>query len=215
MLRRYPPFSYRWIHLTSKFNPGYSEFGMQTSTLLRLYKSVGYIKQPPREVVFSSERPPANKLLFLFPLREEALRESRYVVQQLKKYESIGNVYLAIANIYRDMIPFPVSSAFYFPVRPDDPPRLRMDVMLARFRNQTFDAVFNLDPEVNLQVARILSVIRTPQRIGFTGPYADELYNIQVHIAPDQRLRRAYAQMLELCDLGSTDDPSSEQLSIL
>ncbi|UCH09815.1 MAG: hypothetical protein JSU61_11460 [Fidelibacterota bacterium] len=188
---------------------------MQISTLLRLYKSVGYIKKPPREVIFSAPNPPSSRLLFLFPLREETLRESRYVVQQLKKYEPGRNVYLAIANIYRDIIAYPVSSAFYFPVQPDDPPRLRMDVMLARFRNQTFDAVFNLDPEVNLQVARVMSVIKTPQRIGFTGPCADELYNIQVHIAPERRLKQAYAQMLQLCDLGSTDNPSSEQLSIL
>jgi hypothetical protein len=188
---------------------------MQTSTLLRLYKSVGYIKEPPREVVFSALHPPASKLLFLFPLQKEALQKSRYVVQQLKKYEPCDNVYLAIANIYRDIIPYPVSSAFYFPVRPDDPPRPRMDVMMARFRNQSFDAVLNLDPDVNLKVARILSVIKTPQRIGFAGPYADELYNIQVHIAPDRRLKQAYAQMLKICDLGAAAERSSEQLTIL
>jgi hypothetical protein len=79
-----------------------------------------------------------------------------------------------------------------------------MDVMLARFRNRSFDAVINLEPELNLQMARVMSVIRTPRRIGFTGPYADDLYNIQIHADLEGGLEGAYEQMLTLCNIGFT-----------
>ncbi|UCD38102.1 MAG: hypothetical protein JSW54_01040 [Fidelibacterota bacterium] len=182
---------------------------MKTSTQLRFYKAFGYIKTPPREVVFSPQNPPPRKLLFLFPLQKESLLESRYVIQRLERYLHHGTIYLAIASIFRDLISCPPSSAFYFPVLTGDPLRIRMDVMLARFRGQDFDAVFNLDPELNFQLARVMSAVNTSRRVGIAGPHADELYNIQIHLAPDRRLKKAYAQMLKICDLDPPKEPGT------
>jgi len=176
---------------------------MKTSTRLRLYKTFRYITAPPGEVVFSTSKPLVQRLLFLFPIQKERLDESIYVYQRLNGHLLDNPIYLAVAAIHRDIIASPVRSTFYFPVIPDKPSRIQMDVMLARFRNQSFDAVVNLEPELNLQMARVMSVIKAPRRIGFAGPDADELYNIQVHTDLNGSLKGAYEQMLELCSLGS------------
>ncbi len=175
---------------------------MKTSTRFRLYKTLGYITPPPQEVVFSLQNTPPRRLLFLFPLHKQRLVESRYIARRLQKHLQHNTIDLAISNAHRDLISCPLHAAFYFPVHPDDPTRIQMDVLLARFRGQPFDAVINLEPELNLQLARVMSAVRTSRRIGFTGPYADELYNIQIQADPNGRLHKAYEQMLQVCDLG-------------
>lgn len=149
----------------------------------------------------------------MFPLQKQLLAESRYVVRRLQRYLGRNEIYLAISSIHRDLISCSSHSAFYFPMHPNDPTRIQMDVMLARFRNQTFDAVINLDPELNFQIARVMSVINSSRRIGLSGPYAEELYNIHIHADPNQPLSKAYAQMLKLCDLGPPGDRPGTQPS--
>jgi len=77
-----------------------------------------------------------------------------------------------------------------------------MDVILARFRNQRFDTVVNLEPELNFQMARVMSVLKAPRRIGFTGPHADSLYNIQIQTDFNSSLNGAYEQIITLCNIG-------------
>ena len=184
---------------------------MKTNTRLRLYKAIRYITAPPREVVFSPPEPPTQRLLFLFPVQSEWLAESVYVFQRLKAHLPDNPISLAIAATYRDQITGPIRSTFYYPMIPHRPSRIQMDVLLARFRNRSFDAVVNLEPELNLQMARVMSVIRTPRRIGFTGPYADALYNIQVHTNLEGGLEGAYEQMLTLCNIGFTGNGHENQ----
>ncbi len=178
---------------------------MKTSTQLRLYKTFRYITAPPREVVFPPQNPPPQRLLFLFPIQREWLDKSIYVFQRLKGHLLDNHICLAIATTYRDIVAGPIRSTFYFPMVPDKPSRIQMDVILARFRDRSFDAVINLEPELNLQMARVMSVIRAPWRIGFAGPDADYLYNIQIHSNLNDNLEGAYEQMLKLCDLGLPD----------
>ncbi len=177
---------------------------MKTNTRLRLYRTIRYITGPPREVVFSPPEPRTQRLLFLFPVQSEWLAESIYVFQRLKYHLLDNPIFLAIPATYRDQIAGPARSTFYYPMIPRRPSRIQMDVMLARFRNRSFDAVINLEPELNLQMARVMSVIRTPRRIGFTGPYADKLYNIQIHADLEGGLEGAYEEMLTFCNIGFT-----------
>ncbi len=78
-----------------------------------------------------------------------------------------------------------------------------MDVILARFHDQLFDTVVNLEPDLNFQLARVMSVIKATKRIGFTGPYADSLYNIQIQTDMNSSLNSAYDQILTLCNIGN------------
>ena len=131
--------------------------------------------------------------------------ESRPTFRRLSGFLQRNVIDLAVANIFRDELNDSRRSIFYFPMVQEEPPILRLDVLLARYRNESFDAVINMEPELNVQLARVISVIETPRRIGFAGPYADSLYNIQIHPRSGDRLRKSYSQMLELCDLDPTD----------
>ena len=144
----------------------------------------------------------------LFPLIEDHLHQCRIVVDQLQEHLDSGRIFYAIAENYRDVFKCPPQYAFYFPVIHDAPFRLRMDVMLARYKGQHFDAVFNLDPVFNLQIARVMSAIKTSRRIGFTGPLSDVLYNIQIQAIDQTNLAKSYEQMLALCDLREQDQPA-------
>ena len=178
---------------------------MKAGTRIRLYKSVGLITSPPSEVVFSPEQPQPRRLLFIFPLQRKPFMESRPTFRRLSGFLQRNVIDLAVANIFRDELNDSRRSIFYFPMVQEEPPILRLDVLLARYRNESFDAVINMEPELNVQLARVISVIETPRRIGFAGPYADSLYNIQIHPRSGDRLRKSYSQMLELCDLDPTD----------
>jgi hypothetical protein len=166
-------------------------------------------------VSFTPSDPPPAKVLLLFPLQVDHLHQCQYVVERLRESMDSGNIFFAIAENYRDIIVCSPQYAFYFPVIHSDPTKMRMDVMLVRYRGQQFDAVFNLDPEFNPQMARVMSTIKTTRRVGFAGPIADVLYNIQIQTVDHSNLVRSYAQMLELCDLNVQDQAADEQLSLI
>lgn len=181
---------------------------MRIEIRLKLYRAIGLIKTPPKKVSFSPSNPHPRKVLLLFPLREDHLHQCQSVVKRLQDSLESGNVFLTIAENYRDVFDCSPRHAFYFPVFHKDPLKLRMDVLLARYRGQQFDAVFNLDPVFNLQMARIISAIKTTRRVGFAGPLADVLYNIQIQAVDHDNLASAYDQMLALCDLETQDQPA-------
>jgi hypothetical protein len=188
---------------------------MKVENRIKLCRAVGLIKAAPKKVSFSQANPLPRNILLLFPLSEEHVHQCRYVVDHLQGCLASGRVFFAIAETYRDIFNCSPRYAFHFPVIKNDPYRMRLDVLLARYKGQQFDAVLNLDPGFNLQMARVISAIKTSRRIGFAGPFADLLYNIQIQAADHSNLEKSYDQMLALCDLDWQDQPADEQLSLV
>ena len=156
----------------------------------------------PREVLFSPGYPQPKRLLFLFPILVEHFDESIYILRRLERHPG-ATILLAIPSLFRDRIPTPSHQIFYFPFIKEKLSKIQLEVLVARFQHDTFDTVINLDPLMNLEMARVISLIRAPKRIGVAYPGADEIYNIQIQTQPSSPLRAAYDQMLNLCDLGS------------
>ncbi len=178
---------------------------MEITTWLKFYKTIGRITSRLREVLFSPSYPQPKRLLFLFPLLEEHFDESIYILRRLERHPS-ATILLAIPMLFRGRIPTPSHQIFYFPFMKEKLSKVQLAVLMARFRYDTFDAVINLDPHLNLGMARAMSMIQAPKRIGVSGPGADDIYNIQIQTQPSSPLRAAYDQMLNLCDLGPPDD---------
>ena len=174
---------------------------MGITTWLKFYKTIGWMSSRPREVLFSPGYPQPKRLLFLFPILVEYFDESIYILRRLERHPG-ATILLAIPSLFRDRIPTPSHQIFYFPFLKGKLSKVELEVLLARFRYDSFDAVINLDPHLNLGMARAISMIRAPKRIGVSGPGADDIYNIQIQTQPSRPLRAAYDQMLNLCDLG-------------
>jgi hypothetical protein len=175
---------------------------------LWLYRLVGYIKAPPRPVVFSEEHPPPRKLLFIFPLSPDQFKQSCYLFDRLARYPRRRAIFFAIADIYQDRVPDPPHPTFFFPVSPDNPPRVKAGQLVEHFGRRRFGAVINLETQFDLRLARVVSNLHAPRRIGFAGPGADYLYNIQIETGQDQTPEQAYEQILSVCDLGAPKRPS-------
>lgn len=174
---------------------------MKITTWFKIYKTIGRITSRPREVLFSLSYPQPKRLLFLFPLLKEHFDESLYILRRLERHPG-ATILLAIPMLFRYRIPTPSHQIFYFPFMKEKLTKVQLEVLLARFRYDIFDAVINLDPHLNLGMARAMSMIQAPKRIGISGPGADDIYNIQIQTQPSSPLRAAYDQMLNLCDLG-------------
>lgn len=165
-------------------------------------KTIGRNKSQPRKVLSAPSDPQPKRLLFLFPLLEEHFDESIYVLRRLERHSGGATILLGIPMLFRDSFPTPSHQIFYFPFIKEKLSKIHLEVLVARFQHDTFDTVINLDPLMNLEMARVISLIRAPKRIGVAYPGADEIYNIQVQTQPSSPLRAAYDQMLNLCDLG-------------
>ena len=88
----------------------------------------------------------------------------------------------------------------------DHPERIDVETLVGKFAGKNYDAVINLTPHIDLDMARFMSRIKTPKRIGFFGPGSDELYNIQIRSVTEDDFTAAYDQILALCDLGPEPD---------
>ena len=175
---------------------------MKLSTKLKIYRTLGRISAPPREVVFSGKYAQPRKLLFLFPVDKDLFFRSLHVIRALERHSVRNKVHLAIAQKFRDQIPAPRHKTFYFPLAEEDPPQMDVKALRHQYADKAYDAVINLTPAIDITLAEVMCLIESPKRIGLAGPSADQLYNIQVRSASHDSLENAYDQMLALCDLG-------------
>lgn len=157
---------------------------------------------PLQEVEFSETQPNPSRLLFICPLGNREFQESLYVLRQLEQRPDGGIFELAIPKIYQYTIPDPTPTTFYFPVAEHGPTGHLAEVLAARYRYSTFDAVVNLDPELTEEMAWVISTMRASMRIGAAHPKANDVYNIQIQRAETGTLRSLYNQILAFCDLG-------------
>lgn len=175
---------------------------MKLSTKLKIYRALGRVSAPPREVVFSGHYAQPRKLLFLFPVDEDLFFRSLYVLRTLERHAARNKVHLAMAQKFKDQIPAPIQATFYFPLEAEDPPQIDVAALRRHYAGKAYDAVINLTPAIDLPLAEVICMIDSPKRIGLAGPGADQLYNIQVRATSEDSLENAYEQMLALCDLG-------------
>lgn len=161
----------------------------------------------PPEVRFSADEPPPRRLLFLFPTDADRFQASLRVFRHLERYPDGEAIQLAVPMNFQDQIPVSNHGVFYFPLTRDKAPTVDVAVLLARYQDESFDAVVNLDPELTRQMARVIHGIKAPKRIGFSAAGADDIYNIQIDPEEPDLLDGSYDQMLAICDLGTPNKP--------
>ena len=179
---------------------------MKITTKLKLYRTLGRISAPPKDVKFAGEHAHPQKLLFFFPLVQGPFEESIHVLRRLEKHPVHNKFHLAIAYLYKDHIPRPSHPTFFFPMDAKEEGKADMAVLEQRYGGKKFDAVINLAPEIDLYMAQIISAIAAPKRIGLEGTGSDVVYNIQIRPSSEGSLRNAYDQILDVCDLGPVGD---------
>lgn len=185
---------------------------MKLTTKLKLLKIVGRVTGPPKGVAFTATDARPKKLLIFFPLQKERFMQSLHFLRQLERYPPRNNFHLAIRSDHRSMIPPSSHKTFYYPMSANHPERIDYQVLASKFGNHKFDAVINLEPEINLDLARVISQVKASKRIGFAGPGADDLYNIQIRRQSASEFAAAYDQILAFCDLGPESDHPDHHL---
>ena len=179
---------------------------MKLTTKLKLLKTVGRVKSPPRQVAFTVTDLRPKKLLFFFPAEREMFIRSVHVLRRLERYPARKNFDLAIRSDYREIIPPSSHHTFYYPMSKERPELIDYEILANNYRSRSFDAVINLAPEITIELARVMSQIEAPKRIGLEGPGADDLYNIQIRSSSTSDFTAAYDQILALCDLGTAKE---------
>ena len=185
---------------------------MKLTTKLKLLKAVGWVTGPPKGVAFTADDARPKKLLIFFPLEKELFIQSIHFLRQLERHPPRNNFHLAIRSDHRAIIPPSSHKTFYYPMSAEHPERIDYPVLAKKFGNHRFDAVINLEPEINLDLARVMSQVKAAKRIGFAGPGADDLYNIQIRRQSPTEFTAAYNQILALCDLGPESDHPDHHL---
>ncbi len=175
---------------------------MKTATWLKINNTLGRLTRRKNLVQFSATNPQPHRLLFLFPVQPAIFYKSLHIVKRLASYSPQNKIHFAVAHNLKDLMPATDHLIFYYPFLKDESTKIDLDVLVARFGNEQYDAVINLDVEPSLQMAKLISKIEAPKRIGFAGPGADELYNIQIAAVSERQLSGAYDQILGFCDLG-------------
>ena len=175
---------------------------MKLVTKLNWYRALGILTELPKEVKFTGEHAHPRKLLFFFPLTRQPFEESIHVLRRLEKYPVRKKFQLAISTLYKNHIPKPRHPTFFFPMEAKGEGRADLAVLERRYSGKRFDAVINLDPEVDLRMASLISLVAAPKRIGLESTGSDEVYNIQIRPGGEGSLSSAYDQILDLCDLG-------------
>ena len=127
---------------------------------------------------------------------ESSFRVATYVFRALgqddesqKKYKYI------IKEQFKDL--FHLHSGTHVLVKNTDFDNMLSDEkqILEQVQNTKYDIIIDLNSNFHLGIARLVSLLKADMKVGFSNPFSDYFYNIQLDISKSGIMEKGYKQI--------------------
>ena len=68
-------------------------------------------------------------------------------------------------------------------------------MILNQIDNTKFDIIIDLNSNFHLGISRLISMLKSDIKIGFSTPFSDQFYNIQLDVSKSGIMERGYKQI--------------------
>lgn len=139
--------------------------------------------------------------LIILPGGAQSSRIARYVLKSLRPRDEVHLDYLMDRQLYHsfsDSLPpgtqfFTADDVGWF--------QLPKKGFIQRVLSKTYDAVVDLHPSFNLVTAYLVYLSRAPVRVGFSSPFSEHFFNVEIDRGSNDFLERGYLSIQKLLAL--------------
>lgn len=139
--------------------------------------------------------------LIILPGGVHSSRIARYVLKSLRPADRVELDYLMDRQLYHSFSDsLPPGAQFY---TNDDVGwfELPKKGLVKRVLSKTYDAVVDLHPSFNLVTAYLVYLSRAPLRVGFSSPFSEHFFNVEIDRGSGDFLERGYLSIQKLLAL--------------
>ena len=137
-----------------------------------------------------------NTVLIIFPADEPSFRVAYYTFRDLgKKTGRKIKYYFIVKEHFKGLFHLPMGETIY--TKDSDLYSILSDerALLLALEQERFDIIVDLNPTFHLGFARLVSLLNSNMKVGFTSDFSDRFYNIQMDISRSGIMEKGFKQI--------------------
>ena len=138
----------------------------------------------------------AKNILIVFPMDEPSFRVALYAFRELgQKDTNRRNYKYIVKEQFKDL--FHLRTGTMILVRNSEYEDMLSDErqILDQLQNTQYDIIIDLNSNFHLGIARLINLLKADLKVGFSTPFADRFYNIQLDISKSGIMEKGYKQV--------------------
>ena len=137
-----------------------------------------------------------DNVLIVFPMEEPSFRVALYAFRDLGKNDGIKREFIfLVQEQFRDLFHLQLGKIVF--IESAEPDNILSDerFLIQSFKQHRFDIVVDLNPVFHVGIMRLISLLDSDVKIGFTSPFSDKFYNIQLDISKSGIMEKGFKQI--------------------
>ena len=137
-----------------------------------------------------------ESVLIVFPMDEPSFRVACYAFRDLGKQDSQKRKFIfLVKEQFKDLFHLRMGDTML--IRNSDQYTILSDEksVLQELKQYKFDIIIDLNPEFYLGISRLISLLISDMKVGFSSDYSDRFYNIQLNISKSGIMEKGFKQI--------------------
>ena len=161
-----------------------------------IWTLTGKIKKFHSRLQLSIQQGNPENILIIFPSDEPSFRVAYYTFRDLgkKSARKIKFIFL-VKEQFRDMFHLRMGETIY--IKNSDSYSILADErsLLLALKLKEFDIIVDLNPIFHLGIARLVNMLSSEMKVGFSSDFSDQFYNIQLDISRSGIMEKGFQQI--------------------
>jgi len=137
-----------------------------------------------------------ESVLIVFPMDEPSFRVACYAFRDLGKHDNKKRKFIfLIKEQFDDLFHLQVGDKILIQNSAQNNTLSDEKLVFQALKQYKFDIIIDLNPEFHLGISRLISLLRSDMKVGFSSDFSDRFYNIQLNISKSGIMEKGFKQI--------------------
>ena len=137
-----------------------------------------------------------ENVLVAFPMDEPSFRVACYAFRDLGKHDDKKRKFIfLIKEQFDDLFHLQVGDKILIQNSAQNNILSDEKLVLQALKQYKFDIIIDLNPEFHLGISRLISLLKSDMKVGFSSDFSDHFYNIQLNISKSGIMEKGFKQI--------------------
>ena len=156
----------------------------------------GRIKKMHSRLQITLSQGHPESVLIVFPMDDPSFRVACYAFRNLGKQDGQKIKFIFLVKEHFDNL-FHLRMGDTILIQNSDQNTILSDEksVLQALKQYKFDIIVDLNPEFHLGISRLISLLKSDMKVGFSSDFSDRFYNIQLNISKSGIMEKGFKQI--------------------
>ena len=137
-----------------------------------------------------------ESVLIVFPMDEPSFRVACYAFRDLGKQDGQKRKFIfLVKEQFEDLFHLRMGNTMFIRHSNQYAILSNEKLVLQELKQYKFDIIIDLNPEFYLGISRLVSLLRSDMKVGFSSDLSDHFYNIQLNISKSGIMEKGFKQI--------------------